>query len=173
MLRPSARPEPRPWSGSSSPGRRSAPGRPNGSVALSPRRRPRRSRRTPSASGRKRWAASRVHRRAWRWAHSPADAASGWRPFLPACNASVASSCVLSFTLLGERLLHFHLNRNRMYYLKRAIVAQLGLGRRSLVALGMPVDIMIVLACPIVGEFREFLQRNILHVVKDHVPDGA
>jgi hypothetical protein len=28
------------------------------------------------------------------------------------CSASVTSSCVLSFTLLGERLLHFQLNRN-------------------------------------------------------------
>ena len=54
--RPSARPEPRPWSGSSSPGRRSAPGRLNGSVALSARRRPRRSRRTPFASSRRPWA---------------------------------------------------------------------------------------------------------------------
>jgi hypothetical protein len=48
-----------------------------------------------------------------RWAPSPANAASGWRPSLPARSASVASSCVLSFTLLGERLLHFQLNRNR------------------------------------------------------------
>src|SRR5215831_2104575 len=45
---------------------------------------------------------------------SPAAAASGWRPSLPACSASVAFSCVLSFTLLGERLLHFQLNRNRI-----------------------------------------------------------
>src|ERR1043166_6237646 len=44
---------------------------------------------------------------------SPADAASGWRLSPPACSASVASSCVLSFTLLGERLLHFQLNRNK------------------------------------------------------------
>ena len=87
FLGPHARPEPRPWYGSSSPGRRSAPGRPNGSVALSARRRPRRSRRTPSASGRKRWASSGVHRRASGSAHSPADASSGWRPFLPACSA--------------------------------------------------------------------------------------
>ena len=42
----------------------------------------------------------------------PANAASGWRPSLPACNASAAFSCVLSFTLLGERILHFELNRN-------------------------------------------------------------
>ena len=71
-----------------------------------------RSRRTPSASGRKPWAASRVHRRASRSAPFPANAASGWRPFLRARTASVASSCALSFTLAGERLLHFQLNRN-------------------------------------------------------------
>jgi hypothetical protein len=33
-------------------------------------------------------------------------------PSLLVCSASVASSCVLSITLLGERPLHFHLNRN-------------------------------------------------------------
>src|SRR5262249_2182260 len=99
-------------SGFSSPDRRSAPGRRSGSVALSARRRPRRSRRTPSASGRRPSAANRVHRRASRWAPSQADAASGRRPSLPACSASVASSCVLSFTLTGERLLQFQLNRN-------------------------------------------------------------
>src|SRR5215469_10345719 len=63
---PSARPEPRPWSRSSSPGRRSAPARRSGSGVLSARRQQPRSRRTPSASGRRPWAASRVHRRAWR-----------------------------------------------------------------------------------------------------------
>jgi hypothetical protein len=33
-------------------------------------------------------------------------------PSLPTCSTSVASSCVLSITSLGERLLHFQLNRN-------------------------------------------------------------
>src|SRR5262245_37039192 len=48
-----------------------------------------------------------------RWAPCPANVASEWRPSLPARSASVASSCVLSFTLLRERLFHFQLNRNR------------------------------------------------------------
>src|SRR5690242_4534025 len=47
-------------------------------------------------------------------APSPANAASGWRPSLLARSASVASSWVLSFTLLGERPLHFQLNRNNV-----------------------------------------------------------
>src|SRR5215831_9342730 len=79
---------------------------------LSARRPPLRSRRTPSASDRTPWAASPVHRRASRSAPSPVDAASGWPPSLPASSASAASSCVLSLTLLEERLLHFQLNRS-------------------------------------------------------------
>src|SRR5262249_25414302 len=55
--RPSVRPKPRPWSGSSSPGTRFAPGRLSGSVAPSARRQSRRSRRTLSASGKRPWAA--------------------------------------------------------------------------------------------------------------------
>ena len=47
-----------------------------------------------------------------RSAPSPSDAASGRIPSLPACSTFAASSCVVSFTLLGERLLHFQLNRN-------------------------------------------------------------
>jgi len=43
---------------------------------------------------------------------APIDAASEGRLFLPAYSASVASSCVLSFTSRGERLLNFQLNRN-------------------------------------------------------------
>jgi hypothetical protein len=43
-------------SGSSSPGKRSAPARVNGRALLSARRHPPRSRRTPSASGRRPWA---------------------------------------------------------------------------------------------------------------------
>jgi hypothetical protein len=62
--RPSTPPKPRPWSGSSSPGRRSAPGRRSGWVVSSARKRPRRSRITPAASGRRLWAASPIHRRA-------------------------------------------------------------------------------------------------------------
>src|SRR5262249_52552809 len=54
-----------------------------------------------------------LHRTTSRWAPSPANAASGWRPSLPVRIASVASSCVLSLSLVGERLLHFQLNRNK------------------------------------------------------------
>jgi hypothetical protein len=38
------------------------------------------------------------------------DAASEWRLSLPVYSAFVASSCVLSFTLLGERLLQLNWN---------------------------------------------------------------
>src|SRR5262249_33251995 len=81
--------------------------------APSARRRRLRSRRTPSATGRRPWAANPFHRRASRWAPSPANGTSGWRPSLLGYSAFVTSSCVLSFNLLGERLLHFQLNRNR------------------------------------------------------------
>src|SRR5262245_43686334 len=37
----------------------------------------------------------------------PTDAASGWRPSPPACNASVASSCVRSIILNGRTLSPF------------------------------------------------------------------
>ena len=69
------------------------------------------SRRIPSASGRRPSAGVPLHRTALRWVPSPANAASGWRPSLPARSASVAS-CVLSLSLSGERLLHFQLNRD-------------------------------------------------------------
>src|ERR1022692_3397957 len=110
---PSVPPRPHPWSGSSSPDRRSAPARRNGWAALSAERQPRRSRRTPSASGRRPWAGVPVCHTAPRSAPAPADAASGWQLSLPACSASVASSCVRSIILTGERFLHFQLNRNR------------------------------------------------------------
>ena len=44
---------------------------------------------------------------------APTDAASGRRPSLLACSASVALSCVRSIMLAGERFLHFQLNRNK------------------------------------------------------------
>src|SRR5579871_6526533 len=128
---PSVRPGPHLWSGSSSPGMRSAPGRRIGLPALSARRRRRHSQRTPSANGRKPWAASRVRRRASRWAPYPADAASGRRPSLPAYSASVASSCALSFTLLGERLLHFQLNRNNRRFTLRGMAGIRGAVQHS------------------------------------------
>ena len=71
-----------------------------------------RRRRIPSASGRRPSAGVPFHRTALRWAPSPATAASGWRPSLPERIASVTSSCVLSISLMAERLIHFQLNRN-------------------------------------------------------------
>jgi hypothetical protein len=44
----------------------------------------------------------------------PPNAASEWRPSLPARSASVAFSCVRSVILTEERYLHFQLNRNKM-----------------------------------------------------------
>src|ERR1035437_6464238 len=109
---PSTRPGPHPWSGSSSPDRRPVPARLNGWVEILAERQPPRSRRDPSASGRTPWAGAPVCHTAPRSAPAPADAASGWRLSFPACSASVASSCVRSIILMGERFLHFQLNRN-------------------------------------------------------------
>ena len=96
---PSVRPGPRSWSGSSSPGRRSAPGRLSGSVrafVLEGGRAVLEELLLPAVEHRGLQADAR--RRAPRPAPAPADAASGWRPSLPACSASVASSCVLSLS---------------------------------------------------------------------------
>jgi hypothetical protein len=90
----------------------SATGQRNGWLADSARRQQPRSRRIPSASGKRPSAEVPLHRITSIWAPSPANAASGWRPSLLARIAFVASSGVLSFTLLEERLLHFQLNRN-------------------------------------------------------------
>jgi len=62
------------------------------------------------------WPFHPLHRTASGWAPCRANAASGWRPFLPVCSASVASSYVPPTTLLGERLLRFQLNRNSWRY---------------------------------------------------------
>src|SRR5438094_4571433 len=101
-----------PTSRRASPDRRSAPALLNGWAAPSAERQPRRSRRIPSASGRRPWAGVPVCHTAPRSAPAPADAASVWQLSLPACSASVASSCVRSIILMGERFLHFQLNRN-------------------------------------------------------------
>jgi len=82
-------------------------------AVLSARRQTPRSRRTLSASGRRPWAASPVHRRASRWAPCPVNAASGWRLSLPACSTSVCFFMRSLHYLTGERPLHFQLNRNR------------------------------------------------------------
>src|SRR4029077_11466393 len=109
---PSIRPGPHLWSGSSSQGSRFVLARRNGWAALSAERQPFRSRRTPSASGRRPSAGGRACHIILRSEPAPTDAASGWRLSLPAYSASVASSCVRSIILMGERFLHFQLNRN-------------------------------------------------------------
>src|SRR5947209_2326008 len=91
---------------------RFVPARLHGWAALSAERQPFRSRRTPSASGRRPSAAGRASHIILRSEPAPTDAASGWRLSLPAYSASVASSCVRSIILMGERFLHFQLNRN-------------------------------------------------------------
>src|SRR5580658_6696472 len=109
---PSTRPEPRLWSGSSSPDTRSAPVRPDGSVRLSARKRPRRSQRIPSAIDRRPSAADPVPRTSPIPPRSPPNVASEQRPFPLPCNASVASSRVLSVILTAQRFLHFQLRRD-------------------------------------------------------------
>src|ERR1700693_3015116 len=42
----------------------------------------------------------------------PPNASSEWRPSLPACSASVVSSCVRSVILTDERFLHFQLRQD-------------------------------------------------------------
>src|ERR1039458_2802728 len=111
---PSARPKPHPSSGSSFPDARFALARRSGRAALSAERQPPRSRRTPSASGRIRSAGAPVRHTDPRLALLPPNAASEWRPSLPARSASVAFSCVRSVILTEERYLHFQLNRNKM-----------------------------------------------------------
>ena len=49
-------------------------------------------------------------------APSPPDAASGWRPSLRLCTASVLFSCVPSVSLTAERSLHFQLRRDTPAY---------------------------------------------------------
>ncbi len=78
-----------------------------------PERRPCRSRRTPSASGRTAWVAARFPRTVWRSASSPTSAVSGWPPSPRPYSASVLSSCVPPVILTAERSLHFQLRRDR------------------------------------------------------------
>ena len=65
-----------------------------------------RSRRTPSASGRRPWAGVPLHRTASSWAPCPVNAASRWRLSLPTCSASLVSSYVLHY-LTGRTLSPF------------------------------------------------------------------
>src|SRR6266566_9071300 len=111
--RPSVRPAPRPWSGSSFPETRSvvAPlGGPDGSC---PGRQPLRSRRTLFASGRIPLAVVPVHHTDRKPALYPTSAASGWQPSLLRCSAFALFSCVLSVILTEERPLQFQLRQDR------------------------------------------------------------
>src|ERR1700730_7591983 len=69
----------------------------NGWSVLSAGKPPLRSRRTPSAGGRTLSAEVPARHRDPRSALLPPNAASEWRPSLPACSASVASSCSLRY----------------------------------------------------------------------------
>src|SRR5947209_6392448 len=109
---PSARPEPRLWSGFSSPDIRYAPARPDGSARLSARRPPRRSQRIPFAIDRRPSAADLVLRTGPIPPRSPPDVASEWRLSPLLCNASAASSRALSVILTVKRFLHFQLRRD-------------------------------------------------------------
>src|ERR1700687_3759804 len=110
---PSVQPKLHPSSGSSSPNTRFVPVRVDGWSVLFVGKPQLRSRKTPSASGRTRLAGVPVRHTDPRSALLPPNAASEWRPSLPVCSASVASSCVRSVILTDERFLHFQLRQDR------------------------------------------------------------
>src|SRR5271170_1811387 len=109
---PSVRPALHPSSGPSFPDTRFVPVRADGWCGLSAGKRRLRSRRTPSASGRTRLAGVPTRHTGPRSALLPPNASSEWRPSLPACSASVVSSCVRSVILTDERFLHFQLRQD-------------------------------------------------------------
>ena len=82
---------------------------------------PLRSRTSPSASDRTELAGVPVRHTDPRSALVPPNAASEWQPSLPACSASVASSCVRSVTLADGRCRHFQLRQDRLESLTSAI----------------------------------------------------
>src|SRR5208282_1014734 len=114
---PSVRPALHPSSGPSFPDTRFVPVRADGWCGLSAGKRRLRSRRTPSASGRTRLAGVPTHHTGSRSALLPPNASSEWRPSLPACSASVVSSCVRSVILTDERFLHFQLRQDSVLVL--------------------------------------------------------
>src|SRR5580704_2854652 len=124
---PSVRPKLHPSSGSSAPDRRFVPVQADSWSVPFVGKPPLRSRKTPSASGRTRSAAAQVRRIDPRSALLPPNAASEWQPFLPACSASVASSCVRSVILTEERFLHFQLRHDNLivFFLALAVVGVL------------------------------------------------
>src|SRR5271169_1324087 len=109
---PSVRPALHPSSGPSFPDTRFVLVRADGWCGLSAGKRRLRSRRTPSASGRTRLAGVPTRHTGPRSALLPPNASSEWRPSLPACSASVVSSCVRSVILTDERFLHFQLRQD-------------------------------------------------------------
>src|ERR1035437_9271888 len=110
--RPSTRPTPRPWSGSSSPGTRFVVVRLDGPRGPCPGRRQRRSRRTLFASGRIPLAATPVAHTDRKRAPCPTSAVSGWQPSLLRCSAFAVFPCVLSVILTEERPLQFQLRQD-------------------------------------------------------------
>src|ERR1019366_639765 len=110
--RPSTRPTPRPWSGSSSPGTRSVVVRLGGPGGPCPGRRQRRSRRTLFSSGRIPLAASPVPHTDRKSALCPTSAVSEWQPSLLRCSAFAVFPCVLSVILKEERPLQFQLRQD-------------------------------------------------------------
>src|ERR1035437_6120239 len=110
--RPSTRPTPRPWSGSSSPGTRSVVVRLGGPGGPCPERRQRRSRRTLFASGRIPLAATPVPHTDRKSALCPTSAVSEWQPSLLRCSAFAVFPCVLSVILTEERPLQFQLRQD-------------------------------------------------------------
>src|SRR6267143_1965317 len=110
--RPSIRPTPRLWSGSSSPGTRSVAVQLDGPGGSCQRRPQRHSRRTLFAYGRIPLAVVPVHHTDRKPALYPTSAASGWPPSLLRCSAFALFSCVLSVILTEDRLLQFQLRQD-------------------------------------------------------------
>src|ERR1017187_7405488 len=110
--RPSTRPTPRPWSGSSFPGMRFVVVRLGGPGGPCLGRRQRRSRRTLFASGRIPLAATPVPHTDRKSALCPTSAVSGWQPSLLRCSAFSVFPCVLSVILTEERPLQFQLRQD-------------------------------------------------------------
>src|SRR6266699_2096494 len=113
-VRPSIRPTPRLWCGSSSPGTRSVAVRLDGPGGSCQRRPQRHSRRTPFANEKTPLAAVPVHHTDRKPALYPTSAASGWQPSLLRCSAFALFSCVLSVILTEERPLQFQLRQDRV-----------------------------------------------------------
>src|SRR5216684_1288743 len=114
--RPSIRPTPRLWSGSSFAGTRSVAVRLDGPVGSCPERRQRHSRRTLFANGRTPLAAAPVPHTDRKPALYPTSAASGWQPSLLRCSAFALFSCVLSAILMEEGPLQFHLRQDNLIW---------------------------------------------------------